>query len=86
MFFVVIDIFANDDEEEEEETKEKAATLNSDEEDSPVYLSKPLAPKNKKRKLVDKTYTDEDGYICKYINTNNNSKFLNPSTIDIFKL
>lgn len=63
-----IDIFVNDD-EDDEETKEKAATLNSDEEDSPVYLSKPLAPKNKKRKLVDKTYTDEDGYICKYIIT-----------------
>jgi len=54
------DIFGND--EEEENIRENVE--NSDEDSEPVMLAKPpLAPKNKKRKLVDRTFTDEDGYI-----------------------
>lgn len=43
--------------------------IESDDETKPVSIaSKPLENKNKKRKAVDKTYEDEEGFISKLTN------------------
>ncbi|KAF2899740.1 hypothetical protein ILUMI_06437 [Ignelater luminosus] len=55
------DIFGNDEkmDEVEENTIER-----SDEDSEPAFKPQlPLPPKNKKRKWVDRTYTDEEGFV-----------------------
>ncbi|KAK4880182.1 hypothetical protein RN001_008328 [Aquatica leii] len=58
------DIFATDDDEEETSRKRKNVITDSDEE-VPVVKEEPLPdlPKNKKRRLVDRTFEDEEGFI-----------------------
>lgn len=57
----VTDIFGGESDNEKEEITE-----DFEEELKPVTITQPatLPPKNKKRKLVDKTFEDEDGFIC----------------------
>lgn len=46
----------------EENTNEK-----SDDDSEPMFKSElPLLPKNKKRKWVDRTYEDEEGFVSKF--------------------
>ncbi|KAB0796107.1 hypothetical protein PPYR_10168 [Photinus pyralis] len=56
------DMFASDDEEKEELSRKRKNVIEDSEEDEPVAKPEP-APKNKKRKLVDKTFEDEEGYV-----------------------
>ncbi|KAF5304052.1 hypothetical protein FQA39_LY01837 [Lamprigera yunnana] len=59
------DIFADDDNDDEEEMsrKRKNVITDSDEEQPVAKPESPPVPRNKKRKLVDHTYEDEEGYI-----------------------
>ncbi|KAK5642212.1 hypothetical protein RI129_008379 [Pyrocoelia pectoralis] len=58
------DIFGNDEDEEEEISKKRKNVLEDSEEDEPIAKPEPVPiPKNKKRRLVDKTFEDEEGYI-----------------------
>lgn len=60
MFLFTDDMFADNSEEKVEDT------INNSDDEQPVVKHKIETPppiKNKRRKLVDKTYEDEEGFI-----------------------
>lgn len=57
----ILDLFEN--EEENENIIEK-----SDDEPEPVKVKPTFVPKNKRRKAVEKTYEDDEGFIGNNIN------------------